>query len=167
MADPLKNWIGIERLDHSFPKISCLEVPFLPLGYGHERSLIRLVFGSKLTTWGDFCSSKKNKVERYEILFREVIPIPNIKSGAIKIKVPVLVCRPDESVARFALSRSIMIPFLFCFRSLPVRYVVSSDVSIFPIETSWAFVSNPITKCLHKQEVSVPAWRIPAILYNS
>lgn len=93
--------------------------------------------------------------------------MPKIESGAINIKAPVLVRRPDESVTRFALSRSIMNTFLSCFRSPPVKYVVSSDASIFPIETSCAFVSNSITKCLQKQEISVPEWRIPAILYNS
>ena len=49
-------------------------------------------------------------------LFREAIPIPNIAFGALKIKVPVLVRRPDKSVTRFALSRSIMNSFLSCCR---------------------------------------------------
>lgn len=75
-------------------------------------------------------------------LFREAIPIPKIESGAMKIKIPVLVRRLDESVAHFALSRSIINPFLSCFRSAPVKYVLSSDASMFPIETSWRFVDN-------------------------
>lgn len=50
---------------------------------------------------------------------------------AMKIKVSVLVCRPDQSVARFALSRSVLNPFLSCCHSAPVKYVVSSDVSMF------------------------------------
>ena len=69
-------------------------------------------------------------------LFREAIPIPNIESGAMKIKVPVLVRRPDESVARFALSRSIINPFISYCHSAPIKYILSSAASMFPIETS-------------------------------
>lgn len=46
-------------------------------------------------------------MERNEIPFREVIQIPNIESGAMKVKVSVQVRHPDESVAPFALSLSI------------------------------------------------------------
>lgn len=54
------------------------------------------------------------RIKRKEMrsLFKEAIPISNIMSGAMKIKVPVFVSRLDGSVARFALSRSIIKPFL-------------------------------------------------------
>lgn len=132
-----------------------------------QNSVRSLAFGS--SWWPGVIVIVQRRINKKEIrsLFREAISIPNIEFGAIKIKDFILVRRPNESLTCFALSRSIMNPFLSCFCSPPVKYVVSSNASIFLIKIFWVFVSNFRTKCFHIQERKIPEWKILAILYNS
>lgn len=93
-----------------------------------QNSIRSLAFG---LSWrpGGILSQLKTRTNRKEIrsLFREAILIPKIECGVIKIKVFVIVRRPNKSVTCLALSRSIMNPFLSYFCSPPVKYVISSD----------------------------------------
>lgn len=78
----------------------------------------------------------QKKINKKEIrsFFKEAILIPDIIFEVIKIKIPILVCRFDEFVACFILLKLIINPFLYCFCSSPVKYVILSDASIFLIE---------------------------------
>ena len=79
-------------------------------------------------------AQKKTNKKKIRSLFKEAILIPDIIFEAIKIKIPILVYCFDEFVIYFVLLRLIINPFLYCFYSPLVKYVILSDTSIFLIE---------------------------------
>lgn len=109
-----------------------------------QSSIGNLISGSSWWSWVIITVQKRINRKEIRSFFREPIPISNIISGTIKIKISVLVHCFDEFMTYFALLRSIINPFLSYFCNLPVKYVVSSNINIFLIMTFWAFVSNPI-----------------------